>query len=168
MTMKKDELEREVNRLVESQQRGMLSTYAEVDNDIEKLKAAGFPFGSVVRYVIGQSDEYTGMPILMLSRIAEHSKHISHNNKASLLISDQETHDDVQQTARVTLLGTMIKLDADDPALQQDGEAYFQQYPETRDYFQLLDFDFYYLYVEKKRYVAGFGRAHWLKNPNAL
>mgnify|MGYP000232162727 CR=1 FL=1 len=164
--MKKDELAREVNRLVESQQSGMLSTYAEVDSDTEKLPAAGFPFGSVIRYVLGQGDEYNGMPILLLSRIAEHSKHIIHNNKASLLISDQETHDDVQQTARVTLLGVMIKLDADEPALQANGEIYFQQFPETRDYFQLLDFDFYYLHVEKKRYVAGFGRAHWLKNSN--
>jgi putative heme iron utilization protein len=163
--MKKDELEREVNRLVASQQNGMLSTYAEADSDD---KAAGFPFGSVVRYVVGQSDEYAGMPILMLSRIAEHSKHISKNNKVSLLISDQEAHDDVQQTARLTILGTMVKLDADDPALQHDGEVYFKKYPESRDYFQLLDFDFYYLQIEKQRYVAGFGRAHWLKNPNAV
>lgn len=164
--MKKDELARAVNRLVESQHIGMLSTYAEEesDGDIEKHRAAGFPFGSIVRYVVGQSDEYSGMPIVMLSRIAEHSKHISKNNKVSLLISDQETHDDVQQTARVTLLGSMIKLDADDPALQYNGEAYFKQFPESRDYFQLLDFDFYYLHIEAKRYVAGFGRAHWLKN----
>ena len=163
--MKKDELAREVNRLLASQHMGMLSTYAEEEGgDSHAHSAAGFPFGSIVRYVVGQSDEYSGMPIVMLSRIAEHSKHISKNNKVSLLISDQATHDDVQQTARVTLLGTMIKLDADDPALQNNGEAYFQRFPETRDYFQLLDFDFYYLHIEKKRYVAGFGRAHWLKN----
>ena len=164
--MKKDELEKEVNRLIESQRNAMLSTYAEVNSGVnsEKCRAAGFPFGSVVRYVIGRSDEYAGMPILMLSRIAEHSKHISQNHKVSLLISDQETHSDVQKTARLTLLGSMIKLDADDPALQHDAERYFQEFPEARDYFKLLDFDFYYLCVEQKRYVAGFGRAHWLKN----
>lgn len=164
--MKKDELEREVNRLLESQTNAMLSTYAEVSSEdgIKEHQAAGFPFGSVVRYVVGQSDEYAGMPILMLSRIAEHSKHISQNNNVSLLISDQETHSDVQQTARLTVLGSMIKLDAEDPALQYDAELYFQKFPETRDYFQLLDFDFYYIHIEKRRYVAGFGRAHWLKN----
>lgn len=164
--MKRDELEREVNRLVVSQTTGMLSTYAEIPaSDTDKAHpAAGFPFGSVVRYVVGKSDEYEGMPIMMLSRIAEHSKHILHNNNVSLLISDQETHSDVQQTPRLTMLGSMIRLDADDPALQYDAELYFQQFPETRDYFQLLDFDFYCLHIEKKRYVAGFGRAHWLKN----
>lgn len=164
--MKKDELEREVNRLIESKTTAMLSTYAEVSSkETDKAQpAAGFPFGSVVRYVVGKSDEYAGMPIVMLSRIAEHSKHISQNNNVSLLISDLESHSDAQQTPRLTVLGSMIKLDADDLALQYDAELYFQKFPETRDYFQLLDFDFYYLHIEKKRYVAGFGRAHWLKN----
>lgn len=164
--MKRDELEREVNRLVESQTTAMLSTYAETPSDEadNPHSASGFPFGSVVRYVVGKSDEYAGMPIVMLSRIAEHSKHISQNNNVSLLISDQESHCDVQQTPRLTVLGSMIKLDADDPALQYDAEVYFENFPETRDYFQLLDFDFYYLHIEKRRYVAGFGRAHWLKN----
>jgi putative heme iron utilization protein len=163
--MKKDELEREVNRLIASQEIAMLSTYAEEsrDSDIKEYSAAGFPFGSIVRYIVGQSDEYAGMPIVMLSRIAEHSKHICQNNNVSLLVSDQETHSDVQQTARLTILGSMIKLDADNPALQHDRELYFNKFPETRNYFQLLDFDFYYLHIEKKRYVAGFGRAHWLK-----
>lgn len=158
--MKKDELEYEVNQLVESQQSGMLSTYAEADSDD---KAAGFPFGSIVRYVTGQSEEFKGMPILMLSRIAEHSKHIENNNHVSLLVSAEENKEGIQQTARLTLLGCMIKLDSEDPALQQEAELYFQSFPETRDYFQLLDFDFYYLHIEKRRYVAGFGRAHWLK-----
>lgn len=163
--MKKMELEQEVNQLIADQNSGMLSTYAELGDEDgnKKNSAAGFPFGSIVRYHVGQSDEYKGMPILMLSRIAEHSKHIVKNNHVSLLISETESEVDVQQTARLTLLGSMIKLDADDSALQEDGEAYFQQFPETRDYFQLLDFDFYYLHVEKMRYVAGFGRAHWLK-----
>lgn len=159
--MKKDELEAEVNLLIESQHNAMLSTYAEDGSDD---KAAGFPFGSIVRYVVGQHDEYAGMPILMLSRIAEHSKHVKNNNHVSLLVSAEEDAEGILQTARVTLLGSMIKLDSEDPALQNEAELYFQQFPETRDYFQLLDFDFYYLHVEKRRYVAGFGRAHWLKS----
>lgn len=163
--MKKTELEAEVNHLIESQCTAMLSTYAEESSDDNKKHSAeGFPFGSIVRYVVGHADEYHGLPIVMLSRIAEHSKHIAKNNKVSLLISAPETHSDIQQTPRVTLLGSMIKLDADDPALQYNAKVYFEKFPETRDYFQLLDFDFYYLHIEKKRYVAGFGRAHWLQD----
>ncbi len=159
--MKKHELEQEVATLLQTQSQAMLSTYVAEDCDD---KAAGFPFGSVVRFVLGQSEVHKGLPILMLSRIAEHSKHIAQQNRVSLLISEMDAAKDIQQQARLTLLGTMERLSVDDPALMQDGEAYFSQYPESRDYYNLLDFDFYYLKIEKKRYVSGFGRAHWLKN----
>ena len=157
--MKKDELENEVKQLLKSKTLGLLSTYATEESED---KAAGFPFGSMVRFIIGEDDEHKGQPILMLSRIAEHSKHIAQQNKVSLLVS-ADVEDDIQQTARLTLLGEMQKLDADDPAIQQDGEVYFQQFPETREYFQLLDFDFYRLNITKGRYIGGFARAHWLK-----
>jgi hypothetical protein len=162
--MKKHDLEQEVAELLQREHHGMLSTFVTADCDD---KAAGFPFGSVVRFVIGQSDQNKGAPILLLSRIAEHSKHIAQQNKASLLISETDAKKDIQQQARLTLLGTMRRLSIDDPALIQDREAYFAQYPESRDYFQLLDFDFYFLKIEKKRYVAGFGRAYWLTDSNA-
>ncbi len=157
--MKKDELEQEVLTLLNSQSHGMLSTFADCDSED---KAAGFPFGSMVRFIVGESSENNTLPILLLSRIAEHSKHIAQQNKVSLLVS-ADIGDDMQQTARLTLLGEMEKVHADDPSIQQDGEKYFQQFPEAREYFQLLDFDFYRLKITKRRYVAGFGRAHWLK-----
>jgi len=161
--MKKDELELEVRQLLQSTNLGMLSTYSTEESE---GKAAGFPFGSMVRFVIGCDDENKGQPILMLSRIAEHSKHIAQQNKVSLLVSavsSEVSSEDIQQTARLTLLGEMQKLDVDDPAIQHDAEIYFQQFPETREYFQLLDFDFYRLRITKGRYIGGFARAHWLK-----
>lgn len=156
--MKKHELEKEVAELINSQQQGMLSTYTNIGED----KAVGFPFGSMVRFITCEHKAYKGSPLLMLSRIAEHSKHIAHNNKVSLLISATQT-DDVQQTARLTLLGEMEKLNVDDPELQLNAEIYFQTFPETKEYFQFLDFDFYRLKVSTARYIAGFARAHWLK-----
>jgi len=162
--VKKHELEQEVATLLQAPSQAMLATYvAEGASD----KAAGFPFGSIVRFVLGQSEAYKGLPILLLSRLAEHSKHIAQQNKVSLLISEMDAAKDIQQQARLTLLGTMVRLSVDDPALIQDGEVYFSQYPESRDYFNLLDFDFYYLKIEKMRYVAGIGRAHWLKHSSS-
>ena len=166
--MKKQELEQEVLGLLNSQQHGMLSTFAEVDGDD---KAAGFPFGSMVRFVICQSPKHRGLPLVMLSRIAEHSKHIELQTKVSLLVSaeDNETQNsDRQQVARLTVLGEMMLQHADDPDLQADAELYFQQFPESRDYFQLLDFDFYRLHIVKGRYIGGFARAHWLKGEQFL
>ncbi|NRA23679.1 MAG: pyridoxamine 5'-phosphate oxidase family protein, partial [Oleispira sp.] len=105
--MKKHDLEQEVAELLQREHHGMLSTFVTADCDD---KAAGFPFGSVVRFVIGQSDQNKGAPILLLSRIAEHSKHIAQQNKASLLISETDAKKDIQQQARLTLLGTMRRL----------------------------------------------------------
>ncbi len=159
--MKKGELECEVRALLASQNLGLLSTYAPEGGDD---KAAGFPFGSMVRFVIGQSEENKGMSIVMLSRIAEHSKHIALQNKVSLLVSGNvDTERDAQQTARLTLLGEMEKLSLDTSPFQQDSEVYFQEFAETREYFQMLDFDFYRLKITKGRYIGGFARAHWLK-----
>ena len=160
--MKKQELEQEVLGLLKSQQQGMLSTYAAEDSED---KAAGYPFGSMVRFVICQSEEHGGSPLVMLSRIAEHSKHIAQQSNVSLLVSASDValdDEDMQQVARLTLLGEMARLHADDPELQADAEVYFQQFPETREYFQLLDFDFYRLNIVKGRYIGGFARAHWL------
>lgn len=157
--MKKYELENEVQALLNAKTWGLLSTYAAEESDD---KAAGFPFGSMVRFIIAESAENKGQPLLMLSRIAEHSKHIAQLNKVSLLVS-ADSAEDVQQSARLTLLGDMEKLSTDDPTLQQDREIYFSQFPETREYFQLLDFDFYRLRIIKGRYIGGFARAHWLK-----
>ncbi len=156
--MKKHELEKEVCDLIRSQHLGMLSTYTDLGDD----NAAGFPFGSMVRFVTCLHKAYSGSPLLMLSRIAEHSKHLTYNKNVSMLISGPVA-DDIQKTPRLTLLGEMEKLNVDDPDLQKNSEIYFQQFPETKDYFQFLDFDFYRLNVTKARYVGGFARAHWLK-----
>ena len=71
--MKKYELEHEVQALLNSKKWGLLSTYATEESDD---KAAGFPFGSMVRFIIAESAENKGQPILMLSRIAEDRKSV--------------------------------------------------------------------------------------------
>ena len=60
----------------------------------------GYPFGSVVPYVL----DHEACPVLLISRLAEHTKNLAGDARASLLINDPG--DDVQAQARVTLLGT--------------------------------------------------------------
>ena len=160
--MKKQVLKQEILALLHSQQQALLSTYAPKDGDD---KAAGYPFGSMVRFILCESAKHEGSPLLMLSRIAEHSKHIAQQSNVSLLISASDSvrdDEDIQQVARLTLLGEMTRLHEDEAELQTDAEVYFQQFPESREYFKLLDFDFYRLTVVKGRYIGGFARAHWL------
>ena len=167
--MKKDELFAEVQQLLLSQRSGMLSTFMALEEDEEESKrsAVGFPFGSVVRYVLADD----GAPLLLLSRIAEHSKHIASQSNVSLLVSGEATEGregietknaDIQQVARLTLLGDMQRLDAGSDYVENNAETYFTAFPESKDYFHMLDFDFYRLDVKKQRYIGGFAKAHWL------
>lgn len=155
--MKKTELEQIIRELISSRTDGMLSTYNPEED---------YPFGSVVRYIVGHDSQ----PVFLLSRIAEHSKYLREHPNASLLVSGacagaEENSENVQQIARVTLVGRMVKPDEAERAQhKEDYEKYFAAFPETREYFDMLDFDFYRLELIKARYVGGFARAHWYQS----
>ena len=157
--MKKDELKLEICNLLSSQNSGMLSTFVSGEAEAGSRDATGYPFGSMIRYVIAND----GAPLLMLSRIAEHSKHVAQQPNVSLLVSGEaEEGTDIQQVARLTILGELQRLEADSDYVKDNADKYFQQFPESKEYFEMLDFDFYRLDIHKQRYIGGFARAHWV------
>lgn len=123
----------------------MLSTHSQ--------DVPGYPFGSVVPLGF----DACGQPMLLISRLAQHTKNLSADPHASLMVVE-EGEGDVQSRARLTLLGKILPLEADD---RQARERYLRLYPEAKEYLQ-LDFDFYRLHCEKVRYIGGFGRIHWV------
>lgn len=118
----------------------------------------GYPFGSIVPVGLDNFNR----PILLISRLAQHTRNIAENPSVSLLLSDiaQLGHKDAQTCARVTLLGQAEKLDSE--ADTQTVERYCRFYPQAEGYFKELDFDFYRLEPEKVRFIAGFGQIHWV------
>src|SRR5205085_2232453 len=79
-------------RLLNHQSMGVLSTHSV---DVE-----GYPFGSIVPYVL----DYNGLPTLLISDIAQHTRNIKRNNKVSLTVFDQGA-DDPQASSRLTWIG---------------------------------------------------------------
>lgn len=158
--MKKPELENKARQLLISQRTAMLATYA------AQSEMGDYPFGSMVRYVVAAD----GSPLLLLSRIAEHSKHLALNSHVSLLINGAEVKGEEQQTERITLLGELKCLtnELSQEKILKIAQPYFSAYPESEMYWRELDFDFYKLEVSKSRYILGFARAHWLKDNNWL
>ena len=66
--------------------RGMLATHSP--------KMPGFPFGSVVPYCLdGQ-----GWPLLLISRIAQHTRNLRADPRCSLLVGERDA-EDVQAAA---------------------------------------------------------------------
>ena len=113
---------------------------------------AGYPFGSIVPYVLDQQ----ATPVMLISRLAEHTKNIQADPRVSLLV--HESGADVQAGARVTLMGQARSIE--NP--HEIKERYVRYFPAARDYHDKLDFDFYRIEPVTLRVVAGFGKIHWI------
>lgn len=159
--MKKTELMQVMKTLLLSQYHGSLCSQISAD---EKRGLSGFPYASLVRYSLNEQ----GQPVLLLSRIAEHSQYIQANNKVALLVQQDasEVDGNVQEAARISLIGELKA--ASQEQAKAFSERYFRQFPDAQMYFEQLDFDFYYLEVKQTRYVGGFAKAHWLEGQSWL
>lgn len=128
--------------------RGVLSTHSK--------SMPGFPFGSVVPYCLDDK----GRPLILISRIAQHTHNLQKDPKCSLLVGERGA-EDVQAVGRVTLLAEAEKL-ADAGAIEAAAERYYRYFPESQSYHNAHDFDFWVLVPVRYRFIGGFGAIHWL------
>ena len=124
---------------------GILST--------QSLDAGGYPFGSAVPYVL----DFDHIPLILISRLAEHSRNLLADPKTSLTLIEPGSID-IQQCSRLSLLTQAEIVKGDKPGQ----ERYFRYFPRTRFFAGSLDFFFCRLKPIKARLVAGFGKAAWL------
>jgi heme iron utilization protein len=124
------------------------------------LGDAGFPFGSLVSHAV----DPLGRPLLLLSDLAEHSRNLAVDPRASLLAGEQGSVADQDGTdplalGRVTLVGMIAEV----PATERDAalDIYRAAHPGAF-YAGFADFRLYRLGVESVRYVGGFGRMSWV------
>jgi putative heme iron utilization protein len=118
----------------------------------------GWPFASVAPYAVSEQ----GQPILLLSDLAEHTRNIRADSRASLLVkSSGNGDDDPQARARVTLLGTVEAITPS--AIPAAREQYIARHPQATDYFSMADFKLYLLHVTAARFVGGFGDMGWIE-----
>ena len=115
---------------------------------------AGYPFGSLVAFAA-----LDGTPVLLISELAEHTRNLHADARASLLIAEASAGAPLAG-ARVTLLGRCTPLGVSEQ--QRARSAYLARHPSARAYASLSDFKLYQLQVETARVVAGFGRMAWL------
>jgi putative heme iron utilization protein len=115
---------------------------------------AGFPFGSLVAYAVDD----LGRPLLCLSDLAEHSRNLAADPRASLMAVATGDGDPLA-LARVTVLGTVVELH--DEAREAALRTYLDRHPDAF-YATFADFRLYRLDVASVRYVGGFGRMSWV------
>ncbi|QMV64577.1 HugZ family protein [Pseudomonas berkeleyensis] len=128
--------------------RGVLSTHSKA--------MPGFPFGSVVPYCL----DAEGRPLILISRIAQHTHNLKQDAKCSLLVGERGA-EDVQAVGRLTLLAEAEQLH-DEGEIEAAAQRYYRFFPQSRDYHRAHDFDFWRLQPVRWRFIGGFGAIHWL------
>lgn len=147
MTAKTEPTHAEYARtIVASARTGALSTIAH--------RPEGHPFGSVATYALDDR----GRPILALSTLAEHTRNVRRDPRASLMVA--EPGDDPLAVGRVTLLGTVRPLEGGERAAARD--RFLAVHPEAAQWIDFGDVGLSVLEVSDVRYVGGFGRMSWV------
>ena len=139
---------KQARELLLKEYRGVLSTHSKA--------MPGFPFGSVVPYCL----DADGNPLILISRIAQHTHNLTLDPKCSLLVGEREA-EDVQAVGRLTVLAEARKLE-DDEAIGAAAARYYRYFPDSQNYHSAHDFDFWVLTPVRHRYIGGFGAIHWL------
>jgi putative heme iron utilization protein len=112
------------------------------------MVGSGDPYCSLVN-VATQAD---GSPLLLISRLAVHTKNLLADPRASLMLDERKPGDPLEG-ARVMLMGTAIKTESADAS-----RRYLMQQPEAEMFAGFGDFSFYEFKLNGVHLVAGFGR----------
>jgi len=115
-------------------------------------KLPGYPFVSHAPLAL----DGAGRPLLLISRLAEHSRNLEADPRVSLMVSLPS--EEAQAQPRLTLIGDLRPAEVDAPAR----ERYLRYHPDAATYLSFGDFRFYRLEVQAVRLVAGFARAGWI------
>jgi putative heme iron utilization protein len=130
-------------------------------NSAKKLLREGRS-GALATLMAGTGDPYCslvnvataidGSPLLLLSKLALHTKNILADARVSLMLDERKPGDPLEG-ARVMLMGTIAV--TSDPATRA---AYLRRQPEADMFAGFADFAFYQIALTRAHLVAGFGR----------
>jgi hypothetical protein len=110
----------------------------------------GHPYASLV-LVATLAD---GRPLMLLSRLARHTRNLLADARASLLIDDTRGTADPLAGGRATLIGRIAAPGDIDVARRR----FLARHASAAGYADFADFAYYALDVEAAHYVGGFGR----------
>ena len=116
---------------------------------------AGYPYGSFVTFAMAGN-----VPVFFISEMAEHTKNLHADDRASLLVAEGGEEDPLA-SGRVTLVGRCRRL-GEGPARDAARAAYLRAHPGASSYVEYADFAFWGLEVEAVRYIGGYGRMSWV------
>ena len=141
--MANPELTQAAAGLLAREHTGVLSTIS--------VKLNGMPFGSVVDFAI----DAEGRPVLLISGLAQHTKNLLADPRASLTVRDH-TASNAVEGARLTIAGTMRHIENEEGA-----PIWSARFPDT-GWAGFGDFSYWRLEPAQTYVVAGFGAMGWV------
>jgi heme iron utilization protein len=144
MTDTEDDYGPKIRRLMRAADRATLATSQAGDN---------WPYASFVMVAC----DYSAAPLLLISDLAEHTKNIQQDERASLLFEATAGLDTPLTGLRATVLGR-LELCGDDALLAR----YVRRHADAAGYLGFADFNLYRLQPERIHMVAGFGAIDWM------
>ena len=143
-----DERGTQARALVEARGFGILSTNSK--------RTPGYPFASITPYAADRA----GRPILLMSRLAVHTKNLAEDSRASLLVFEQRPESELLNAGRLNLLGDVQPVP--DPELREARARYLARHREASQWVEFGDFGFYRMNIVDIYYVGGFGVMGWI------
>ncbi len=144
------EYEKLAINLMRNCREGVLSTVSK--------KYEGYPFGSFVTFISGADRSI----IFYASDIAQHTINLKNNSKACITLFNL-SKGDKQDSARLSLLGDVKKIEED---IDEISRQFIEFFPESSQYSNMHDFNFYKLNISQVRWIGGFGKIAWLSSTN--
>ena len=136
----------DVIHLLHSVSHGALATHSE--------RVAGYPYATVLPFVLDEQHS----PVFLISSLAEHTKNLLRNPRASLVVFD-ESQANLLSGARISLIGDGLPFDADKRFVAR----YVRYQPDGERYLALGDFAFFRFETKQVRAIAGFGSMGWIE-----
>jgi heme iron utilization protein len=115
------------------------------------MAGSGDPYCSLVNL----ASHPDGSPILLISRLAVHTRNILADARVSLML-DERAPGDPLEGARIMLSGRAEEADSDDVALLR--RRYLNAHPSAEAFVDFKDFSFFRVRPTGAHLVAGFGR----------
>jgi heme iron utilization protein len=134
-----------VVHLMHSCSSGVLATHSE--------QMTGYPYATILPFVLDESHR----PVFLVSGLAEHTKNLLTDPRASLLLSDSDGQQ-VLKSARVTLIGDVEHFSPSEQFINR----YLRYQPDAKQYLELADFVYLKLMPKRARYIAGFSEMGWV------
>jgi len=110
---------------------------------------SGCPYASLVTV----ATETDGSPIILISKLAWHTRNLEADPRASILFCADAGSGDPLNLGRVSLMGV-----AEPTTAPRARQRFLARHPRASFYADFADFAFWRLRVERVHYVGGFGR----------